>query len=604
VRFDPWLFADADQLVARFFDELAGQISHVWGRRAKRLTRRLTDYGAAVAPAASVVLGPAGQLLAAPQRAVAVSERSAATQRSAVREALLRDARRIVVLIDDIDRLDPREVREVMRLVKLVADLPGVVHVLSYDRAAVQSALSDDGRHDGRAYLEKIVQATIAIPPVARDRLRTLTLEWLQEAIGDRQLESWDVDAWSNLVNGLEGYLETPRDGRRLANSVPAVLDLIADEVASMDVIALEAIRIFDPDVHESLSSIADALTGEHGMFDFLDRDKRDAERRDRINNVLKHSSRPHASRAVLATLFPAAAGLLGESVSHDRERRWIDAKRVASLAVLRRYLHRSLATGEAPSARVDAVVNALVDAQRLRDLLAAAPDTELDDLLTRARGRVSEQPSPDVVGCSLVLLAVVPRIARGRGFFDVEPARKMMWFTEDLLETLGEPERERAAWRLVNEAPTLSLRTQLLYRLRVPPDSPSKEPRLDILGPRDFDELRARLSRDVQGAEPGVLVDEEVLLWLIQLVGEADGPDAALAVLRQQRVLKAVIEAQGTSLRPMSSSGVSIHLKPLVEAAGEPVLALLRDLAASGTLAEDVADELRAALARTPDDP
>lgn len=165
VRFEPWLFSDADELVTRFFEEVAGRLLRVRGRHVRRLARRLADYGAAIGPTASVVLGPAGQLVAAPRQLAALSERTAAERRDALRNALLKDGQRIVVLIDDIDRLDAREVREVMRLVKLAADLPGVVHVLSYHRSRVQAALDEDGRQDGRAYLEKIMQATMPSRP-------------------------------------------------------------------------------------------------------------------------------------------------------------------------------------------------------------------------------------------------------------------------------------------------------------------------------------------------------------------------------------------------------------------------------------------------------
>jgi predicted KAP-like P-loop ATPase len=168
-----------------------------------------------------------------------------------------------------------------------VADLPGVVHVLSYDRARVQAALSDRAGQDGRRYLEKIVQVTMAVPPVARDRLSKLTFEWLQEAIGNRELEAWDSEAWSTLVSGgIENYIETLRDARRLANVVPAILDLAADEVAAMDVIALEAVRIFDPDVHEALASVADILTGAGSPFDLINREKGDAAARDKLEAV------------------------------------------------------------------------------------------------------------------------------------------------------------------------------------------------------------------------------------------------------------------------------------------------------------------------------
>jgi predicted KAP-like P-loop ATPase len=60
VPFDPWLFSGTDQLITRFFEALAGQLARVHGRRVRTLSRRLIEYGAAVAPAATILVGPGG----------------------------------------------------------------------------------------------------------------------------------------------------------------------------------------------------------------------------------------------------------------------------------------------------------------------------------------------------------------------------------------------------------------------------------------------------------------------------------------------------------------------------------------------------------------
>jgi predicted KAP-like P-loop ATPase len=191
VRFEPWLFSDADQLVTRFFSEFSARLKGAGTKRAMRkLAKQVADLGAALSPAASVVLGPVGQIAAAPKRLSSLRSESASARRHAVRDALRKHPQRIVVLIDDLDRLDPREVGEVLRLVKLVADLPGVVHILSYDRRRVEHALDTLGNDDGNAYLQKIVQASIGVPPVGRDQLRSMSMEWLEAALEGHKLEA------------------------------------------------------------------------------------------------------------------------------------------------------------------------------------------------------------------------------------------------------------------------------------------------------------------------------------------------------------------------------------------------------------------------------
>ena len=71
---------------------------------------------------------------------------------------------RILIIVDDLDRLQPDELRQTLTLVKTFGNLPNVTHLLAYDRDIVNSALetarsvlSSDERLP--TFLEKIVQA-------------------------------------------------------------------------------------------------------------------------------------------------------------------------------------------------------------------------------------------------------------------------------------------------------------------------------------------------------------------------------------------------------------------------------------------------------------
>ena len=80
-------------------------------------------------------------------------------------EALKLLPRRIVVFVDDLDRLEPREASEVLRLIRAVADFPNVIYVMSYDVEVVAKTLEKAIQvDDGKAYLEKIVQVSFKVP--------------------------------------------------------------------------------------------------------------------------------------------------------------------------------------------------------------------------------------------------------------------------------------------------------------------------------------------------------------------------------------------------------------------------------------------------------
>lgn len=600
VRFDPWLFSRADELVARFFEEVTARLSSAKGKAAKKLLRTVSSYGAAVSPAANVVLGPAGQLLAAPERMAQARASSVALHREKLRRALAASSQRIVVLIDDVDRLDPIEVREVLRLVKLVADLPNIVHVLAYDRGRVEVALAKAGHEDGRAYLEKIVQASVAVPPLSPDRLRDMTLGWLQEALGARPLIAWNERAWTTLVvPGMAGYLSSLRDARRLVNAAPAAVDLVKDEVASMDVLALEAVRVFDPDIYERLLAHAHLLTSDDSHLDVLGgREERRQQRKREAAELLEPSVNRPATVAILSALFPDAAEHFGNVARHPGRGRE-NAKRVAELPVLLRYLHRSLSTSEVASADLDRAVDALANRVQFQSLLEGVEDQRLADLFARLRARLGEQAAPDVIGCAMVALELTPRLFTESADVRLDPLDRIRWFVEDLVASLPETtSRAEAARALVEQSPTLSDRYDMLYAFKVRRE-PTQQPEIEIFDDNDFEPLADSLAAAVAAAPPAELAGERSPLWLVMLLGASHGHDAALQRLDDEQVFAAVLMQSGTELHPLTDGELRLNTDPLVRAAGEQVLALLHQLALHEGLDDALGSGLAAAVRR-----
>ncbi|MEJ7787565.1 MAG: P-loop NTPase fold protein [Solirubrobacteraceae bacterium] len=604
IWFEPWLFSKADDLVTRFFDEVASELASENSKSLRKIAKGMAAFGDVLSPAASVMLGPAGQLIAAPKRLADLKRSSVASQRRELRDALLRSGKRIVVIIDDIDRLDPREIAEVMRLVKLVADLPGVVHILGYERTQVERALSHPNVKGGRAYLEKIVQASVTVPPIARDRLRTMSMEWLEHAVGERALEGWETETWAKLlIGGIDGYLRTMRDGYRLANMAPAALEMCSGEVAGMDVIALEAMRIFDPDLHEKLPDLIDALLGTTNVIEAaLSADKLDAGYRACLTAALDASAKPDTAQHLLRTLFPAAAHLLGGGSRRTPDGRWRTAKRVAARSVFMRYLYLVLPSDEVASSIVDDVVAAFASGDELQSALDGVEDSRVSDLLDRARARLSEQPEPDVFGCSMVLLSLTSRVRRGSGFLDVDPADRMRWFVEDLVGTVeSRDERYEVASELVAKAPTLSLRLDMLYAFSSGPNA-SRKPQVDVFENASYGRLAREIASEVKASSGEALATETGVLWLLQLTYESLGPAVVLAKCKELPVLRAVLQTTGTEVRPRASHGVALHLEPLMSIAGVGVLDVLGALAEDDTaLQPDVRAALQNELAKQP---
>jgi hypothetical protein len=62
-----------------------------------------------------------------------------------LREHLKGIEAKLLVVVDDLDRLQPDEVRQVLTLVKTFGNLPNVIHLLVYDRNILDAALGPSG---------------------------------------------------------------------------------------------------------------------------------------------------------------------------------------------------------------------------------------------------------------------------------------------------------------------------------------------------------------------------------------------------------------------------------------------------------------------------
>src|SRR5690606_11348975 len=168
--------------------------------------------------------------------------------------------RPLVVFVDDIDRLDPEQIRMLLRQVKANANLPNIIFVLLYQPSIVERALEPISDGQGRAFLEKIVQTNFDLPAVPSSIVYRIFEDELETLVGHYATEEngFSRERWGNSYVGcIQPMLRNLRDARRLISSIEVHLPLhVADyvfEVNVVDFIVLEALRVFEPNLHHAL---------------------------------------------------------------------------------------------------------------------------------------------------------------------------------------------------------------------------------------------------------------------------------------------------------------------------------------------------------------
>jgi predicted KAP-like P-loop ATPase len=428
LHFNPWLFSGSEQLVSRFLQELGAQLRDQGNKLDQEDLRemgdRLVTYAQALEPfgwlpfvgstlARIGGLGRGLKKLRDAQR----EQPSAEKQRDDIRSELAKKDRRVLVVIDDLDRVEPSQIRDMVRLVKLVGDFPNTTYLVSYDRRPVEQALATDVE-DGRTYLEKIIQVVHDLPDPPPEALLRMLTEELDEVLA-LVPGTFNRRDWINLLpSGLRLFFQTPRAIRRYLNTIAVSLRVLDGEVALVDALALEAIQVFAPESYELLPLAVGALTGENRSLGGPSSHQGDQEQVQRVVEAAGKFKEP--VREILSKLFPQAGQYLGGTQLSGGEQRYRRELRVASPEVFRTYLQRTLPPGVISGALVNAAATSLSDPARLQELFDALDPDSSELLIQRLEDYEGEYDPAAVEPVLPVLINQLPRLREGtRGMAD-----------------------------------------------------------------------------------------------------------------------------------------------------------------------------------------
>jgi len=147
-------------------------------------------------------------------------------------------ASRVVVFIDDLDRLLPERAVEVLEVMKNFVDVRGCVFVIACDYDVVRKGLRakfNVGEEDlqGRSFFDKIIQVPFRMP-IYRYDVEKFIRELLQRM--DWKFEDQDIETYQEMLEHSIGF--NPRGIKRLCNTLLLlrnVIDLRPDDRAALE---------------------------------------------------------------------------------------------------------------------------------------------------------------------------------------------------------------------------------------------------------------------------------------------------------------------------------------------------------------------------------
>lgn len=372
IRFNPWYFADTGQLIRQFCSSVAKGLGQKIGQKpGQQLWRGMTKLAKIVAPVSVGISGVAdvspGGVIAAVGEALTDETQEQLENVKTNVERQLRNAKgRVVVLIDDVDRLDEQETHCLVKLVKLVADFPNTSYVLAFDPARVAKMLAkryaEPNDREGISFLEKIVQLGLHLPTVEPSRLRHFVLSGVFTALDNNRTElpedevSRIVNVWDRSVGTV---LRSVREAKRYLNSVNFAVPIMKGEVHPGDQVLVEALRTFFPMVYDAIRrnpaavlELARERVYGTGRDYVLDESKKVLEA---AVAGLK-GDELEAAKTLIQELYPQTKAVWSNT-SVSGEPKWTSEKRAASRYYFSRYFLYAVPTDDVSDSEVETIV-------------------------------------------------------------------------------------------------------------------------------------------------------------------------------------------------------------------------------------------------------
>ncbi len=409
IQFNPWQWTGHESLTGAFFREVLSGLAGKRDKNAKEVARTLRRYAAYLGAIGAILRGPRGLLsfglvvfgllaivpplfisgenthilvtiLGAAALGLAAvltwSEdvlnriakwtdftdanlRSLEERKQDVVSALRRYEKTLLVVVDDIDRLTAAEIQAVFQLIKANADFPRFVYLIMFQRQTVESALAQVTNEGGRRFLEKIVQVSFDVPRARQDEVDKVLSEGLERVLGASATSAVNSLYWGNIYFGsLRGYFRDLRDVKRFLASFEFHANLLRTgqtlDVNAVDLIAVESLRLFEPELYGSIRDGKGILTGSHTSSD-------KARITEEIKAVVAKASPDKAKAAteLVRSLFPTAAFALGgPTYSSDHHSEWSRDLRICDPEFFDRYFQLELSKGDVSQLQVEQLLS------------------------------------------------------------------------------------------------------------------------------------------------------------------------------------------------------------------------------------------------------
>jgi ABC-type lipoprotein export system ATPase subunit len=274
VQFNPWLSKRPSKIVEDFFQRMAEIVQpydNSLSKKFKSYSNALLNVEDSFKVKISKLLGLTSEIN---------SYGSLEKQRAAIKNTICEQSLKLIIFIDDLDRLNADEVMAVLSLIRNSFNFPNVFFIVAYDPKYVINLLTSKNVFDPSLFLEKIFQMEIDLPSFPNSILKPELISMLKKEKTEDQIReiSSQLDYIDRKI-GLHKLVSNLRECVRYANSFNHVFEKKSAQVDLIDFLLVEFIKLNSKEFHSELREYMSTESGwecklplklGHGQLEFF----------------------------------------------------------------------------------------------------------------------------------------------------------------------------------------------------------------------------------------------------------------------------------------------------------------------------------------------
>lgn len=174
--------------------------------------------------------------------------------KDSIKESFAALKKRVLVIIDDFDRLSKEEILEVLKLIDGNAAFTNLIFLTAYDKEQVNRVLGDTYQTPNACFVDKFFDVEFAIPfrkyEVISDYIKATLCKQL--TANDREGKNIRR-VITDQTSIFEEYIPTLRDAKRYINQVVLDFEPIRGEVFVSDFLLLQLVKYRYPELYKGI---------------------------------------------------------------------------------------------------------------------------------------------------------------------------------------------------------------------------------------------------------------------------------------------------------------------------------------------------------------